>query len=304
MNKTKTINRLFLGTVVWILAASFGIGFLPFTRNLTAELLLVLSQILYLMPVAVFILAAKVKPWEWMPFKPIMPSTIAMTVLYTMLLMPLVSWLNLISMLFVKNAFASSQAELTANPFWLNLFVMAVIPAVFEEFTFRGLYYKAYRQRGVWCAILGSALVFGLIHMNFNQFCYAFALGVAFGLLLEATGSIFATMTAHFTVNGWNVLLMALTRNMEGTAVAAEAETELTADMLVAAIGVYTVMAAVCTCLAGAVLVWIAKHCGRLPHLKWCFHRRKRREGEPRTMLTVPFVIAMIVLVVFMVIAG
>ena len=151
-----------------------------------------------------------------MPFKPLKLSVIAMVILYAVLMIPVTSWLNLLSMLFVRNAFESSQSELTQNAFWVNMIVMAVIPPICEEFTFRGLYYNGYRQRGVWCAILGSALAFGLMHMNFNQFCYAFVLGIAFGILLEATGSIFATMTAHFVINGWSTALMAVSKLLYG----------------------------------------------------------------------------------------
>lgn len=305
MNKTKAVNRLYLGAVLWALGSSIGIGWLPFTGNLTMGQLMALSQILYILPIIVFMLVKRVKPWEWMPFKPIGPSVLAMTALYTALLMPLVTLLNMISMLFVKNVFASSQAEIAANPVWLNLLVMAVLPAVCEEFTYRGIYYNAYRQRGVWCAISGSALAFGLMHMNFNQFFYAFALGIAFGLLLEATGSIFATMTAHFIVNGWSVVLTALTRPMlESAGAGAAAQAELTGDMMMTAICVYAGIAAVCTCLAGAVLVWLASHCGRLPHLKWCFRRREKRPGCPRTMFTPSFGIAMGIIIVFMIITA
>lgn len=303
MNKTKAVNRLYLGAVLWALGSGIGIGWLPFTGNLTMGQLMALSQILYILPIIVFMLVKKVKPWKWMPFKPLQISTLLMTALYTALLMPLVTLLNMISMLFVENVFASSQAEIAGNSVWMNLLVMAVLPAVCEEVTYRGIYYNAYRQRGVWCAILGSALAFGLMHMNFNQFFYAFALGIAFGLLLEATGSIFATMTAHFIVNGWSVVLMALTHPaMESAGAAAQAE--MTNNMLMTAICVYAVIAAVCTCLAGAVLVWIASHCKRLPHLKWCFCRREKRPGCPHTMFTPSFGIAVGIIIAFMIITA
>lgn len=302
MNKTKAVNRLYLLTVLWVLGASVCVGRLPFAENLAMEQLMLLSQFLYFLPVAVFMAVKKIKPWEWMPFKRIGISTIAMVVLYTLLLLPLVTLLNLISMLFVQNAFADSQQELAGNHVLVNLFVMAVVPAVAEEFTYRGIYYNAFRQRGIWTAVFGSALAFGLIHMNINQFCYAFALGVAFALLLEATGSIFATMTAHFTVNGWSVLMMALMGSQQtGAAVPMETDHTGMITLMVTAICVYAVLAAVCTCLAGAVLVWIAKHCGRLPHLKWCFRRRERMPGEKRTIWTPAFAAAFVILIGFMV---
>lgn len=244
-----------------------------------------------------------------MPFKPLKLSVIAMVVLYALLMIPVTSWLNLLSMLFVRNAFESSQAELAQNSLWINLVVMAIIPPICEEFTFRGLYYNGYRQRGVWCAILGSALAFGLMHMNFNQFCYAFVLGIAFGILLEATGSIFATMTAHFVINGWSTVLMAVSKlltriDSSGSSAASGADTQLTTQMMISAINVYSVIAAICIFAAVGVLIWIAKHCGRYEHLKWCFRRRQKRPGEPKTMFTPAFVAAAVIVVIYMILRG
>ena len=85
-----------------------------------------------------------------MPFKPLKLSVIAMVILYAVLMIPVTSWLNLLSMLFVRNAFESSQSELTQNALWVNMIVMAVIPPICEEFTFRGLYYNGYRQSDSW----------------------------------------------------------------------------------------------------------------------------------------------------------
>ena len=113
-----------------------------------AKALMLLSQLLYLMPVIGFMIINKVDPRKWMPFKPLKLSVIAMVILYAVLMIPVTSWLNLLSMLFVRNAFESSQSELTQNAFWVNMIVMAVIPPICEEFTFRGLYYNGYVHTG------------------------------------------------------------------------------------------------------------------------------------------------------------
>lgn len=309
MNKTPKINRLFLVTVIWILCSGIFVGFIPFVRSMDTIQLMLLSQVLYLMPVIGFMIVNRVNPMKWMPFKPLKISVLAMVVLYAVLMIPVTSWLNLLSMLFVRNAFESSQAELSQNALWVNLIVMAIIPPICEEFTFRGLYYNGYRQRGVWCAILGSALAFGLMHMNFNQFCYAFVLGIAFGLLLEATGSIFATMTAHFVINGWSTVLMAVSKlltqiDSSGSSAASGADTQLTTQMMISAINVYSVIAAICIFAAAGVLIWIAKHCGRYEHLKWCFRKREKRPDEPRTMFTPAFVVAAVIVVIYMILRG
>ena len=114
------------------------------------------------------------------------------------------------------------------------------------------------------CAL--KRLVFGLFHLNFNQFGYAFALGVAFALLLEGTGSIFYGMFAHFLINGFSVIITALSDKIlpltGEESIAAVAES-MTTETLVNTFCVYAVIAAVSTCLAGAVYIWIVKHSGR-----------------------------------------
>ena len=107
MNKTPKINRLFLVTVIWILLSGIFMGFIPFVRSMNAIQLMFLSQILYIMPVIGFMIINKVNPGKWMPFKPLKVSVLAMVVLYAVLLIPVTSWLNLLSMLFVRNAFES-----------------------------------------------------------------------------------------------------------------------------------------------------------------------------------------------------
>ena len=75
------------------------------------------------MPVIGFMIINKVDLRKWMPFKPLKLSVIAMVILYAVLMIPVTSWLNLLSMLFVRNAFESSQSELTQNALWVNMIV-------------------------------------------------------------------------------------------------------------------------------------------------------------------------------------
>ncbi len=63
----------------------------------------------------------------------------------------------------------------------------------------------------------GSALAFGLMHMNFNQFCYAFVPALRWAFCWRRQEVFFATMTAHFVVNGWSTALMAVSKLLYGT---------------------------------------------------------------------------------------
>ena len=91
-----------------------------------------------------------------------------------------------------------SVQELIAYPFVVQLLIIAVLPACVEEFVFRGLIYHSYRKNGILGAAVLSGLVFGLMHLNINQLSYAAVMGIIFALLVEATGSMYSSMLAHY----------------------------------------------------------------------------------------------------------
>ena len=284
---TKSINRLFL-----VMALSAIVAPILLSRvliGLKMEWLLVVSQLLYLVPVLLYMAGKRIRPWEWMPFTRIPVSAFLMLLLFSLLLLPLVIFVNLISMLFVTNRAVEMSRGLSDNGFWLKLLLFAVMPAVSEEFMFRGIFYHAYRKKGVWMGALACGIVFGLLHLNFNQFSYALVLGIILCLVLEATGSIFGSMTVHFVINGWNVVLMAIQEPMEEMAQSLGSQAEsvvLTREQILVSFGVYGVLALAASALAVCALIWIAKKCGRQEHMKWCFTRHERIPGEKKTFLT------------------
>ena len=116
MNKIKNINRLFLGMVIFAFLFSYGIGF--FVTGLGTEMAMILGQLMYLIPILFYIVVMRVPVKEEIPFRKIKWSTACMVVLFVILLMPLVSFLNLFSMLFVTNHVNASAQELNTNPFF------------------------------------------------------------------------------------------------------------------------------------------------------------------------------------------
>jgi len=81
----------------------------------------------------------------------------------------------------------------------------ALLPAVFEELTHRGLVLDALSDRGneiesvVWCGLL-----FGAMHTNIMQFFYAFIGGMVFGFVVIKTNSIYPAMLLHFCNNAFS----------------------------------------------------------------------------------------------------
>lgn len=83
----------------------------------------------------------------------------------------------------------------------MYLFIISVLPAVFEEFLFRGYILQSLRRFGDVFAIIISSLIFALFHGNFAQLPNAFVMGVAFAFIAVRTGSLATGMVIHFINN-------------------------------------------------------------------------------------------------------
>ena len=143
----------------------------------------------------------------------------------------LAEFVNAFSQLFTVNTISESMTELVITyPFPLAFFTIAVVPAICEEILCRGVLYRGYRNCGRWVAIVLTAFLFGMMHMNLNQFFYAVVLGVIFALVNEITGSILPSMCLHLYINGRSVILLYLSVT-EGKALLEEQEV-LTSAMI------------------------------------------------------------------------
>jgi membrane protease YdiL (CAAX protease family) len=87
------------------------------------------------------------------------------------------------------------------------LFVIGVLPAVFEEFFFRGVFLNGVRSFKVWSAVLLCGAFFALYHQNPAQTIYQFIVGSAFALVAIRSGSVFPTVLSHFLNNATIILL-------------------------------------------------------------------------------------------------
>lgn len=86
-----------------------------------------------------------------------------------------------------------------------ELALTAMLPAVFEELTHRGLLYAGYRDSG-WKFVLVSAVLFSLMHQNIAQTGYTFYDGIIIALIMYYTGSIWPGIYVHFFNNAISVI--------------------------------------------------------------------------------------------------
>ncbi len=94
----------------------------------------------------------------------------------------------------------------------LNLFIIAMIPAVGEEMTFRGVLQQSLtRKMNPHTAIILSAAIFSFIHFQFYGFLPRMFLGILLGYMFYITGSLWTSILMHFLNNGLVVVLYYLT---------------------------------------------------------------------------------------------
>ena len=76
-----------------------------------------------------------------------------------------------------------------------------ILPAIAEEFLFRGILLAEYESVSVPFAVFASALFFGMIHLDFLRLpAYVYS-GVILALVLYATRSVLASMLLHILNN-------------------------------------------------------------------------------------------------------
>ena len=99
----------------------------------------------------------------------------------------------------------------------INILLMALLPAVAEELTFRGVLQRLIQTQtnesinregkrvhlAIWC----TAILFSAIHMQFYGFLPRMLMGALFGYALVWTGSLWIPILMHFTNNAMAVIL-------------------------------------------------------------------------------------------------
>lgn len=103
----------------------------------------------------------------------------------------------------------------TIEALMINLFMIAIIPAVGEELVFRSVLQPIMVKlfRNVHVGIIIGSLLFSLLHFQFYGLLPRFVLGLFLGYLYYWSGSIVIPMIMHFVNNGSAVLVYYLHAN-------------------------------------------------------------------------------------------
>ncbi|MBA3316124.1 MAG: CPBP family intramembrane metalloprotease [Planctomycetaceae bacterium] len=109
----------------------------------------------------------------------------------------------------LRDLFEPVRAQLDAVPLWVKLVTLAVVPAVCEEWFFRGFLLSSLRTKlAAWQAVLITGTLFGAFHvvvrdgLFLERFVPTAFLGLILGAACVRTGSLWPGMLLHSLHNG------------------------------------------------------------------------------------------------------
>ena len=255
----------YIATVLFILPAALvamGFGEEDIFHLVSSPMFLIASQLLVLLaPLLLWVYAKREAFKNFLEFEPLDMVNVAIIAGISLLIQPAMMFVSGLTGLFFPNVISDVVFGLMDYPFWLVLLAVAVTPSIVEELVFRGYVQKQYESLGIKKAAIISGLFFGIIHMNMQQFFYAFIAGIVFSYIVYYTKSIVSGMLAHFVMNGSQLLLvrMALIAEYEmAEAYDAMPMPEFTPEFVVIAVGIFALFT---TPPAIILLISLIKRC-------------------------------------------
>ena len=98
-----------------------------------------------------------------------------------------------------------TQLPQTVAGIILYFIMIAFLPAIFEEWAFRGVLLRALLPYGQTFALVVSSVIFGLMHVNPPQAAFATCFGIVAGFIYIKTGSIWYGALIHLLNNAYTV---------------------------------------------------------------------------------------------------
>ena len=216
MNKNRSL--FFNTSLIYFVVILCFVGFRIFSSLVkvgsgVSEILNIMIQVVFMFAVPFFMYKIMYKKSSKQVFKDFNVKPLGVkAVLLTILIGFIVYFLNLAVASFFNifiygtgydPSFGMSSAG-TSYPlalFLIDIVTTAILPGFCEEFCHRGLLVNGYKQLGVKKTILLVGLLFGLMHLNVEQFFYATVIGMFLTFLVYVTGSIVPSMIVHFMNN-------------------------------------------------------------------------------------------------------
>ncbi len=300
MNKQKEANNLGLLFII-IVAVNLLISFLgnvlvnKMNINIPWWSLTILSEAGILLPSILYVKIKGQGLGQVIPFKKVKISTVFLVLLLTLVVEPVSTFANLFSQLFVSNVVAGASDTMLSTGIGMVILMPVIVAPLCEELTMRGVFYNRYKDTTpLFKAVLMSAFFFGMMHLNFNQFCYAFALGIFFALANIASGSIWTSIIMHAAVNALGTLMLVLSKaasKLSGQDISNASDTLRTSGLIPIYLVIFFIFAVIGTLLSIPILKAIARREGNTEILESIF---RKKEGGARVFFNLPTILSVV----------
>lgn len=207
MKKVARANTYFLIIILLQL-------FLPVSKifslfNITdVRLMLFISHtITFIVPAIIYLIVTKQSPKDVLKLNKLYFKDALLIILLAFVCQPIMTFFSLISQFFFENEIGNFMTEIVNSPYIVLLLLVAVLPAITEEITIRGVVLSGYKNKNIYLSAMITGLLFGIMHLDPQQFLYATVLGFVLALVVRITNTILASSLIHFLINGTSITI-------------------------------------------------------------------------------------------------
>lgn len=232
MKKVLKANTYFL--IVMFLQLFLPIHLIFKLFNITdIKLMLFISHIVtFIFPAIIYLIVTKQSARDVLKLNKLYFKDILLIILLAFVCQPIMTFFSLISQFFFENEIGNFVTNIVESPYIVLLLLIAVLPAITEEITIRGIVLSGYEDKNIYLSCIITGLLFGIMHLDPQQFLYATVLGVILALVVRITNSIFASILIHFLINGTSITLQKLLSLVTQSDLIVEQSTEISLKSL------------------------------------------------------------------------
>lgn len=197
------------------------------------KLMLFISHIVtFIFPAIIYLIVTKQSARDVLKLNKLYFKDILLIILLAFVCQPIMTFFSLISQFFFENEIGNFVTNIVESPYIVLLLLIAVLPAITEEITIRGIVLSGYEDKNIYLSCIITGLLFGIMHLDPQQFLYATVLGVILALVVRITNSIFASILMHFLINGTSITLQKLLSLVTQSDLIVEQSTEISLKSL------------------------------------------------------------------------
>lgn len=227
MKKVSRANTYFLIIILLQLFLPVGLIFRWFNITDSKLMLLISHVITFILPAIIYLIITKQSIKDVLKLNKLYFKDALLIILLAFVCQPIMTFFSLISQFFFENEIGNFVTEIVASPYIILLLLIAVLPAITEEITIRGVVLSGYEDKNIYLAASITGLLFGIMHLDPQQFLYAAVLGFILALVVRITNSIFASALIHFLINGTSITLQKLLSLIQDNALVMEQASEV-----------------------------------------------------------------------------